>query len=209
MKKLHNKSKSYPISDPDIARLAAQNMIVAESMGIYGTKPRETADFSALRQTLRQLWDAGIAQKSKYILGNIQFESASKSQIIDCLNNALQGMVHSPLPESELPTLEKRLGFELLSRLLGIHASSLQRYKAGKRDIPDEIANQLHFLALLIGDLSGSYNDFGIRLWFLRKRKVLGNKAPVQILSGRWSPESPGAEKVRRLAHDLTAPFAS
>lgn len=95
------------------------------------------------------------------------------------------------------------LGGDALAQLLGISASSLRRYHSGSRTTPDEIAARLNFLALVIGDLAGAYNDIGVRRWFQRPRKVLGSRSPAQLLSGTWRPEDPGPRRVRDLAEAL------
>jgi hypothetical protein len=92
---------------------------------------------------------------------------------------------------------------EDLAALLGISLSSLKRYQQGDRDTPDDVAARLHFLALVVGDLAGSYNDIGIRRWFQRKRTQLDGRAPAAILDGNWDPDDPGPQRVRELARSL------
>ena len=79
------------------------------------------------------------------------------------LNDALDA---SPVPASEWPGLVNILGIDLLARLVGVSAVSVRRYASGNRPTPDDIAARLHFLALVVGDLAGAYNDIGIRRWF-------------------------------------------
>ena len=71
------------------------------------------------------------------------------------------------------------------------------------------IAARLHFLALVIGDLAGSYNDIGIRRWFGRKRSALDGRAPAQLLTGEWDPEDAGPARVRELARELVTMSAT
>jgi hypothetical protein len=97
------------------------------------------------------------------------------------------------------------LGTELLARLLGVSTVSVQRYASGKHPTSDEVAARLHFLALVVSDLAGAYNDIGIRRWFDRVRTPLGNKAPAQLLMHPWQPEDSGPRQVRQLAHTLVA----
>jgi hypothetical protein len=91
-----------------------------------------------------------------------------------------------------------------LATLLHISASSLKRYEHGERTTPDAVAARLHFLALVVGDLAGSYNDIGIRRWFQRKRTLLDNRAPAAILAADWDPDDEGPMRVRALARSLT-----
>ena len=98
----------------------------------------------------------------------------------------------SPTSASEWRGVNRVLGGDVLARLLGISSSSVRRYLSGSRATPDEIAARLHFLALVIGDLAGAYNDFGVRRWFQRRRKLLGSRCAAQLLSGSWRPEDAG-----------------
>ena len=117
-------------------------------------------------------------------------------------NDALGGSLR---PQYEWPKLVKTLGVEQLARRVGISVSSLRRYKAHSRSTPDDVAARLHFLAMLVGDLAGAYNDVGIRRWFHRKRSLLGERSPAEILAGEWRPDAPGPTQVRQLARSLVA----
>ena len=110
----------------------------------------------------------------------------------------------SPSPASEWPALSRSLGLDLLSRLLGVSQSSARRYVSWTRKPPDRIAARLHFLALVAGDLAGAYSEIGGRRWFDRKRAALGGNSPTEELTGDWSPEEDGPERVRKLAAALT-----
>lgn len=115
----------------------------------------------------------------------------------------LDVLEESPLPSTEWVGLERVLGADLLAGLVGVSPSSLRRYAAGTRHTPDDVATRLHFLALVVGDLAGSYNDFGVRRWFSRRRSQLGGQAPADLLQGAWDPQEEGPENVRRLAAAL------
>ena len=115
----------------------------------------------------------------------------------------LDALEESPLPRTEWVGLERVLGADLLADLIGVSPSSLRRYAAGTRDTPDDVAARLHFLALVVGDLSGSYNDFGVRRWFGRRRTQLGGRTPADQLQRAWDPQDEGPESVRRLAASL------
>jgi hypothetical protein len=126
------------------------------------------------------------------------------------LNGALSGAVEqindqiemSPQPAGEWAPVMATLGEDLLAELVGVSVSSVRRYAAGSRATPQEIAERLHFLALLIADLAGSYNDFGIRRWLNRPRTPLGGRSPANLL-GEFDPEGPDAAAVSRLAASL------
>jgi hypothetical protein len=65
------------------------------------------------------------------------------------------------------------------------------------------VAARLHFLARVVAELKGAYNDIGVRRWFGRKRTALRGKSPAQILNGDWIPENRNAQKVLDLARSL------
>ncbi len=92
---------------------------------------------------------------------------------------------------------------EDLARLLNISPSSLARYRSGERVTPDIVAARLHFIAMVVSELAGSYNNFGIRRWFKRHRSALKDKSPEQILSGDWTVDREEVVHVRDLARSL------
>jgi len=65
-----------------------------------------------------------------------------------------------------------------------VSTSSLRRYTAGARPTPDDVAARLHHVALIVGDIAGSYNDIGVRRWFTRPRTQLGTQTPATVLTG-------------------------
>jgi hypothetical protein len=124
----------------------------------------------------------------------------------------------SPVPEFEWNRLAEVLGVDLLSRLLGISASSLRRYRLAARGTSDDVAARLHFLSLIVslivlslivGDLSGAYNEIGIRQRFGRKRTQLDGRPSLDWLKPHWDPAQPGPRRVQGLARALLASPAS
>jgi len=94
--------------------------------------------------------------------------------------------------------------------LLGVSASSIRRYHVGDRATPQHVAERLHFLALLIADLAGSYNDYGIRRWFTRPRTALANRRPIDLLvAPTFDPDGDDANSLQALAASLTASGAA
>lgn len=96
-------------------------------------------------------------------------------------------------------------GHDRLATLTGTSPASVRRYAGGERETPHAVAGRLHFLASVVGDLAGAYNDFGIRRWFERPRTALDGRSPAALLHGDWSPEAPEARRVRQLAASLLA----
>ena len=111
----------------------------------------------------------------------------------------------SPVHAHEWRTLQGTLGLDLLAKLLSISQSSARRYISGSRSTPDTIAARLHFLAFIVSDLSGAYNDIGVRRWFDRPRDRLDGNPPARLLAGRWLPDDEGPRQVRALAHALVS----
>ncbi len=108
----------------------------------------------------------------------------------------------SPQPAGEWAPVTGTLGEDLLAELVGVSVSSVRRYAGGSRATPQDVAERLHFLALLIADLAGSYNDFGVRRWLNRPRTPLGGRSPASLL-GEFDPEGPDAAAVATLAATL------
>jgi len=83
---------------------------------------------------------------------------------------------------------------------------SLRRYVAGERPTPDIVAARAHWLALVVSDLAGTYNEIGIRRWFERPRAQLEGQSPAQSLGQGWDPDGPIADRVAALASALVGP---
>lgn len=109
----------------------------------------------------------------------------------------------SPMPDLEWPAVIAVLGEDLSGRLVGVSASSVHRYRTGERSVPDPVAERLHVVAQIVSDLSGSYNDFGIRRWFDRPRAQLDGSTPSGLLRGTWGPDDEPVCRVRELAQAL------
>lgn len=173
----------------------------AEAMGLLPPDENiETLDLPSFRKAVRHIHRAGIAR-------NIQLDISDTSgtnleRTLERLNLALQ---ESPVPQFEWNRLAEVLGLELLARLLGISGSSVRRYRANSRTTPDSVAEQLHFLSLIVGDLAGAYNEIGIRQWFERKRAQLDGRTPLDFLKGGWRPTEPEPQRIQDLARALVA----
>ena len=109
----------------------------------------------------------------------------------------------APVPEREWPAVERILGLESTAQLVGVSVSSARGYFAGTRTTPDAVAARLHFLAFVVGDLAGAYNDVGVRRWFHRPRTLLNGNTPARLLEGDWGPDDDGPRQVRDLAAAL------
>jgi hypothetical protein len=171
-------------------------------MGLLPPKERiDTLDLRALQSMLKHMQKAGIGRTINAIAG-AQLTDNKLSHLLQQLNTALE---ESPAPKYEWKRLSGMLGIDLLARLVGISPISLRRYQGAARTTPDRIAARLHFLSMVAGDLSGAYNEMGVRQWFDRKRAQLDGRAPAELLKGDWGPDTQGPVQVRELARALTA----
>jgi hypothetical protein len=172
-------------------------------MGLVEPGAVVRSDVTAVRHLASRVRRAGIAVAAADELHNVTAPSAADvAALLEMMVAALEA---SPVPKFEWAGLARVFPPEDLATLLHISASSLKRYEHGERATPDAIAARLHFLALVVGDLAGSYNDIGIRRWFHRKRTLLDNRAPAAILTGDWDPDDEGPMRVRALARSLTS----
>lgn len=154
-------------------------------------------DANIIERVLQRLGQAGLLQAG---MRSIPQDSSELLRLLDEANAALEG---SPLPHQEWGALRHTLGDELLARLCGISEVSLRRYASGARPTPDSVAQRLHVLALIVADLRGAYNDYGIRRWFQRPRTQLDGRPPEAYLPTAWTPDSAEVAVIRRLAASL------
>lgn len=201
-------SVAPPFDAPGVGPLAVRVLTVAESTGLLpADRPVRTLDRALLERVTRAASaTAGIGRGLLAELRQAEDRPEALGAVLRRLYDALE---RSPTPTTEWPAMERILGADLLSSLLGISASSLRRYVKGARHTPDAVAVRLHFLALVVADLAGSYNELGVRQWFERRRVQLDGKAPAQLLRGEWSVESSGATRVRELARALIGPLGT
>jgi hypothetical protein len=196
----------HPTSS-DARRLLLEAARRADAMGVMELDDTAPLDARTARRLVAHARRAGVAKTPAFALSNV--ETPTEQELTDLLRLVINALEGSPVPKTEWPSLSKVFGDEPLAHLLGISLSSLRRYQAGARDTPDAVADRLHFLALVVADLAGTYNDIGIRRWFDRPRSALGGKAPSALLRGDWDPEGPAARKVRQLARSLVSLSAS
>ncbi len=198
---VRSESRRGPDLGPDERVLAAEAWRRAEAMGLVGGDEERRFDRPGIARLVRSVRDAGIGKASALRFDNVEVPSSQEvSAVLEMLIAALE---QSPVSRFEWPSVSRVLDAEALASLLGISLSSLRRYLTGARETPDEVAARLHFLALVVGDLAGAYNEVGVRRWFERPRTALGGKAPASLLTGEWDPDDPGPQKVRALARSL------
>jgi hypothetical protein len=197
-------SAKIPFTSPRLAFQAVTALGRADAMGLLPADEHiRTLDLASFRKAVRHIHRAGIARNIQLELADdFANQDSGLERALAHLNMALE---ESPVPEFEWNRLTEVLGLELLSRLLGISTSSVRRYKAAARTTPDDAADRLHFLSLVVGDLSGAYNQIGIRQWFERQRAQLDGRTPLDWLSSPWRPTQPGPRRVHDHAQALVA----
>ncbi len=189
-------SVSDPFTNPGLARLAARIIAFASTMGIV-TQAIRTLDRKTWKAVLGSLREAGLLRAAPVLM--LSSGEALESE----LSRLYETIEDSPLPEVEWKPMQNVLGDAMLTKLLGISRPSVHRYATGKRRTPQDVAERLHVLALIVSDLAGSYNDYGIRRWFERPRAQLGGRAPKALLRKGWGPDDESVRRVRALAAAL------
>jgi transcriptional regulator with XRE-family HTH domain len=198
---IRKKSNMDPL-DPAVARLAAETIRKAQAVGLVEAAPSfGELTYPALRSVVLQVREAGIGEHAagEFVQANPS-DTATLARDLREIGDLLE---ESPLPATEWPRLSTIFESDQLAQLVGISPSSLSRYERGERRTPDQVAARLHFVALIVGDLTGAYNEIGVRRWFDRKRSALGGRSPAQFLSGPWRPEDEDPQRVRDLARAL------
>lgn len=188
---------------PRLQSLAARAAVRAEAMGLLpegagsaSSGPEGAA--AVLESILHTARNAGIGRAL-----TVPADTTDESRWQEFGDGLIDALEESPVPGTEWVGLERVLGAELLANLVGVSGSSLHRYATGARLTPDDVAARLHHIALVVGDLTGSYNDIGARRWFSRPRTQLRGQAPEALLQGAWDPHDEGPAQVRQLAASL------
>jgi hypothetical protein len=177
-------------------------------MGLLGDMVIDRLDMATVRHIVDRIAAAGIGTEAQAAL-SVPDERPEPGELAELLGRIAAAIEESPAPAYEWRSLEALFGTEQLAALLGTSAASVRRYLAGSRETPDLVAARLHFLATVVGDLAGAYNDFGIRRWFHRRRQLLDGRSPAEHLGDDWDSDSDRARSVRRLARSLGASAAT
>jgi len=194
-----------------MGRTELMSRVVA--MGLLHGKPIERLDADAIGRVLDALQAGRLlgTQRARFVA--MLRPNARKPESIVEASRAVRQLIavldESPVPRTEWPAMRRIFGDEALTGLLDISLSSLKRYAGEERATPPVIAERLHWVAMVVADLAGSYNEFGIRRWFERQRRQLDGRSPRKTLGPQWSPGSPAAQRVRSLAASLAGAGAT
>ena len=192
----------------DVRRLVFEASRRAEAMGLMEPEVSPREEPAALRLLASRVRRAGIASAAADRLNDVQVnnvEAPNAAELVPLLETLIAALEASPVPKFEWAGLGRTFGAEALASLINVSMSSLKRYVSGERDTPDDVAARLHFLALVVGDLAGSYNPIGIRRWFHRKRTRLDGRPPAALLKGNWDPDEEAPRRIRQLATELVS----
>lgn len=182
----------------------------ASAMGVLAGAAVTQIDAQAVQRVLSALHKQGLIGAAPVALapllkqGPAALDAATAERMADSVEQLVAVLDDSPAPGSEWAPMRAVFGDEVLGDLLGIAPASLRRYAATERATPQATAERLHWLAMVVSDLAGSYNDFGMRRWFERPRTQLGGKSPRALLGARWTPDTKPAQQVRALAAALS-----
>jgi hypothetical protein len=203
MSKIRLRSVEEPLDQAEAASEAVRFLGAAEQLGLLPAGPEsiEVLNLGVVHAVLKEAAAAGVGRQA--LAEAESCDRADSGAWVAVLGHANAALADSPIPERTWPVLASVLGLDLLADLVAVAPASARRYVAGERVTPDPVAARLHWVALIVGDLAGSYNEFGIRRWFKRARSQLDGSAPADVLSGEWSPDDPGPRKVRELAARL------
>lgn len=180
------------------------------AMGLLTGPAVTRIDAASVGRLVKSLQRHGIASTAGVGLAPLMREGArplgvaaarALEQRIDQVAEALES---SAAPLAEWPAMRKVFGDETLADLMDLSSSSLKRYAAGERATPALAVDRLHWLAMVVADLAGAYNSFGIQRWFARPRAQLGGSSPRALLGRRWQVDGQAAQRVRHLASALS-----
>src|ERR1700712_1810122 len=207
MPELRIESVAEPLaSDPTAAWSAAHLVARAQYVGALGSLPEaQELGRPLLEAVLSGLAGRGVARDACLALRT----ATTTGDYRGLLEAAHEQLEQSPIPAGTWPVLTPLLGEELLSGRVDVSPASLRRYGQGSRTTPELVAQRLHFLALLVADLSGAYNDYGIRRWFARQRQQLGGQSPYEVLARGFDADGRPAQRVRELVDSLAAGSAT
>lgn len=197
-------TERFDVQRWDAREVGAWNMLAARA-SLMGLVPS-----SAQSQPLPGLvWDMAVAFESSGLVRRavrqLREDPGDRQAAVAFLEQALDATEANPVPPHEWRALRDLLGDDLLASLVGISVASLRRYAAETRTTPDDVAARLHWLTLVVADLAGSCNAFGIRRWFRRPRQALDGRSPAELIGGRFDPDGLEAQQVRALAAALTS----
>lgn len=175
---------AFQPSDGLVSLIGLVSRVVA--MGLLRGDPIERLDADAIKRVLDALQTGGLlgAQRARFAA---MLRSPDKTG--EAIRQLIAVLEESPVPRTEWPAMRSIFGDEALAELLGVSRSSLKRYASAERVTPSKIAERLHWVAMVVADLAGSYNDFGMRSLVRAKPKPAPWSQPSQGVRVGVEPE--------------------
>lgn len=210
MTNIHFSSDSGFAAHPGLAQRLVGLFNRSAAMGLLRGPSITRLDPASIRRLVADLQQHGIAAAAGVGLsplmrdGQPSWDAAMTRTLEGRLDQVAEALESSPAPAAEWPAMRDVFGEELLADLLAVSPSSLRRYASGERETPGTIVARLHWLAMVVSDLAGAYNNFGMLRWFDRPRAQLGGRSPSAVLGREWDPDSEAATQVRALASTLS-----
>jgi len=209
---VHIDSIERELDSSTVAPLAFKLLAKAQTMGFMpsGASERVKLNRRLLVRIAHVLESDGVAIESGARLrqlsaGRSEDEAEGTAEWERALQEILEAVAASPRPHGEWQPARDLLGDELLARVLGgISISSLRRYAAGTRTTPDDIAWRLHVVATVLSSILGSYNDYGVRRWFDRRRSRLNGATPAEAIAQAQNESDELLQTTLALADQLT-----
>jgi hypothetical protein len=206
MEALQIVSIEKPIDNPLVLRALMPVINRAWAMGVAlpGKGQPFVLSWRTLKVILENARRCGIGRDiGTYIKAAPELMEQNPEEAARLFSELARAIEESPAPAAEWAPMRELFGDEELETLLGTSRQSIGRYAKGERPTPDDIADRLHCLTMVVSDLAGAYNEFGIRRWFHRPRRALDGRSPLQTLGRNWSSDGESAKKVRALAAAL------
>ncbi|MBE7417488.1 MAG: hypothetical protein HS128_06955 [Ideonella sp.] len=204
------KPDSAPLANRRLHERLLALLTRASAMGVLAGAAVTQIDAAAVQRVLSALHRQGLIGAAPVALapllkqGPARLDAATAERMADSVDRLVAVLDDSPAPASEWAPMRTVFGDDALGALVGVAPASLRRYAAGERATPQAAAERLHWLAMVVSDLAGSYNEFGMRRWFERPRSQLGGKSPRALLGPKWTPDAKSAQQIRALAAVLT-----
>jgi hypothetical protein len=190
-----------PVFHAEVLPTAMRALHRGEAMGF--TKGKYPLSDEGINTFVDELWSERIGQRE---IATLKRVLAEHERDLESLRAAFQGiyeaLAENPVPRREWKAVRQYFNDDQLAHLLGISETSVQRYARAQRNTPEAVVAKLHWLALVVGYLSGSYNEYGVRRWFQRPRQALAGHSPQETLLAErdWTPDGLAARKVESLA---------
>lgn len=202
MSKIQKPSINNPL-DSRVILAAIEFILKAEAMGLV-KEPVDTLrlNLETIISVAQSVVNEGLARR--VVIDPQRWREYEAKDLCLKLNALSDVLEHSPVPEREWPKVRELLSDNLLTGILHVSEPSIRRYVQGERQTTDAVIMRLHWLALVLGELLGSYNEIGARNWFGRPRKSFDGKTPFQMLASKdWNPDDEEPKKIRDFVKSL------